>query len=381
MLPLVARKTGKHDDGTIDVDEISPEEIPAELLERVADNWDYLTEVHLQVKRGGSWKLLKSGRRVFQETPPTMAVHDICTHLVGVAKRDAEANGENTRYRARLSCKNGEHPYTRWATVRGYIDDDGALQIVDDGSDRGDDSIRVMTDAVRQANAQTFQAVSVVLQMLNGFKTISDTFNGLLGAAGESYAKHVGSQAEILKVQLEMEQNSHQHKERMAKLDKGFGLLEKPVSRIGDEIIETVVSQMRDSRNKKRRKSKANGKDPAAGRPKRSELADTLDAIFETVPEDTLAKVTEYMTENEWKLIGQARKAATDQIFDATFARFVAVLKQRGNEGTNKWILEMTQLLGQDAIVELGMLIKRIEEKKAARAEAARAAEESAAAD
>jgi len=139
----------KNSDAALDVGEIYPEEIPAELMERVAEHYSGLIEVSLQVKRS-RWQVLRVGKRSFNTQPPSMSVHDICTDLVSAARKDAEQNGEGQRYRARLRCRLDGHEYSRFANVRCILDDGGALTIVDDGDSDTDNPLKVLSDTAQR---------------------------------------------------------------------------------------------------------------------------------------------------------------------------------------------------------------------------------------
>lgn len=364
--------TARNTTGTIDVDEVYPEEIPAELLERVADNHPNLAEVQLQVRRG-RWQTMKRGHRRFASQPPEVGVHDICVHLVKTATLDAEENGEGFRYRARLRCRNGEHEYSRFATVRGVITDDGAFAIVDDsGAGSDDDPMRALLESNRQATETSFRAMEMVLKLTNGYATVGDTFQKLLFSAAEVFAKNVNGQVEVLKVQMEMEQNAAQHKEKMAKMEKGFSMLEGPVGKIGDEIVEHLLGGLR---NKKPGGStRTNGRPRPSARkqsePVRCGYAQTLEDIFSGLPDDKRQQAEEYMSADEWKLINAARKAATDDIFDGIFTRFYSELCTRGDKGTTEWVQRMSEIIGQDNLRSIGMLIQRVEKARAAQQDA-----------
>jgi len=361
----VAKNT---DDHVIDTTEVLPEEIPAELLERVAEHHANLTEVHLQVKRG-TWRSLRNGRRVYgAKPPPSDSVHDICTHLVEVAKRDAELNGEGTRYRARLTCSQGGQHYTRYASVRGVIDSDGALQIIDDEQGGEANLLQAAIAAKQQSDNIAFQCQTMMVQQLQGMAAVATTINSIFEGVGNAFKQHANNQVELLRVQMEMEQNQHAHSERMAKFDRGFGIIEKPVQRIGDEIMDHIITTMREKKNKGKRKPNGSANRRA---PQRSELAQDLDGIFDDLEESKVKQCEELMTADEWRLIQAARRAATDVIFDATFARFVAELKKRGNEGTTKWIRDLSEIVGQEATMRFGMLVKRIEQNNARSAQEA----------
>lgn len=355
--------TAENTESYIDGEEVFPEEIPAELLERVADNHAHLVEVTLQVKRG-KWSTMRTGRQSWTQQPPSTQVHDICTKLIKSAMLDAEKNGEGQRYRARLRCNQNNHEYSRFATVRGVIDDNGAFKIIDDDK-AGDDQnpMRVLIDAKAQSDSVSFQAMNTVLGAVKGYASIADSFNKLLCSAGDVFMKHVSGQGELLRIQMEMEGNKHKHDEKMAKMDKGFGLLERPVTRIGDEIIEHVVSAMRDKRSKTAKGGTGRPR-PAGKTPTRCGYATTLNDVFADLDDAKLEAARKIMSDDEWKLIQTARSATTEPIFDGIFARFYDLLRSRGDEGTSTWVTEIGLVVGQDGMMKIGMLIQRIEKAK-----------------
>lgn len=344
----------------IEGEEIYHEEIPAELLERVSDNHPHLIEVSLQVKRG-RWTTMKIGRQRFADQPPTIVVHDICTKIVEAARRDAEATGDNQKYRARLRCRQNDHEYSRYACVRGVLNDAGAFTIVDDGGTDEADPMRVLVEAKAQSDSVSFQCLQTVLAAVKGYASIADSFNKLLCAAGEVFTKNVSGQADLLRIQMEMEGAKHAHVVQMAKIDKGFGLLEGPVMKIGDEIVDHVVSGMRDKRAKGNAKTASGRPRPASQGATRSGFATTLDDVFANLDETKTKAARDVMSADEWKLIQMARNATTDQIFDGVFQRFVSLLKERGNEGSSKWISQIETIVGNEALMKLAVLIQRIE--------------------
>ena len=364
----------KNTDEVIDVDEVLPEEIPAELLERVSEHHPYLTEIHLQVRRG-SWRLLRHGKRVFKETPPPMAPHDICAHLVTVAAKDADVNGEGIRYRARLRCKQGDLAYTRYAHVRGYLDGSGALQIVDDVNDsEGDSGMASMIRAKEQSDQIAFQSLRAVLDATQATTKLATMVNTLVLGFGEMVAKQAGGEAELLRIKLEMEQAGYQHEEKMKKWDRGFGMLEKPVQRIGDEIMDTVVAAMREKRAKSRERTRKNGRrssttttttEPPKAEPtvqQVSQFAQNLDDVFANLTDSQKKQAQDAMTPDEWKLVQAARKARNDKSFDGIFGRFRDEVAKRGDKGSTEFIGNLGNIVGPEGMIEIGQLFQRIEQ-------------------
>ncbi len=372
----VAKATATGSGSTIDTEEVFPEEIPAELLDRVSENHAFLRSMALQVRRNNTWKHLRAGTRTFQESPPSIPPHDICTLLVRAARLDAEESPgiDLQRYRVRMRCRQGNHEYTKFASVRGFIDDAGDLQIVDDEGGGDESVVKALQASAAAADARcerfagiAFACLDRVMGCVQGFANIASTFNDVLGAAGAQWSTQVNAKVELLRVQMEMEQNAHVHEEKMKKWDKGFSILEGPVGRIGDEIVEFAVEGMKAKRAKQRRErqqARAAGNGSAAPHkeaPPKCEQAETLDDIFGELTEEKIVAVREIMTPDEWKLIEVARRASSTQAFDAAFNRFYALLKQRGDNGTTEWITKIAPLIGKDALTEIGMLIKRIE--------------------
>ena len=353
----------------VDTDAIYPEEIPAELLERVQANHPNLHEVGMQVMRSSKWAAMKIGHRTWSTQPPEHSVHDICVYLVNCAKRDVEVNGEGQRYRARMVCRQGQgSPYTRYAFVRGEMDSDGALRIIDDDANGSgaNDPLRVLLEAKQRSDEISFRALEAMEKTVTGYAAIATAFTAMMTSAGEAYAKSVGGQADLLKVQIELEQNQHHHTEKMAKFDKGFGLLEGPVTKVGDEIVETILHTM---------KQKRQGATPKNGRPRPGGnvrqtcgFAVTLDEVFQSLDADALGKLEALMSPDEWKLIQAARKATDEAIFDNLFGRFYAELRKRDtpedDKGTDKWIASVHAIVGDEGIQALGTLIQRVEMKR-----------------
>ncbi len=368
----VVANTEIEDPTILDVDEVLPEEIPAELLDRVTEHYAHLREIRLQVKRG-SWKLLKRGKRVFQKVPPPMSVHDICLHMVQVAMQDAHEHGDECRYRAQLHCEQNGARYHRYAKVRGLIDTYGALQIIDDHEDSEDTSaLAVMARSKEASDAMLLQSQGMLLKVGAGFERMGTAYTNMLTAAGELFAKAAGAQAEMLRVQMEMESNSQHHKERMAKFDRGFSILEGPASRIGDVIVDHVISKME---NNAKGKGKGKGQQrppkngaraaPGATAHNRCDLAQTLHDVFGGLNEEQRKKCREVLTEDEWKLLEAARRSPTDAEFDGAFGRFRDVLGERGSDGVDDWIAQMVDAMGGEAMGKIGLLIKRIERARA----------------
>lgn len=361
---------------TIDVDEVLPEEIPAELLERIADNHASLHIVALQVRRGGVWKQLRSGTRVFQESPPSMSIHDIACFVVRAARVDAEEVGTDAmRYRVRLRCRENGQEYSRYAAVRGTVDEAGALQIVDDeNSEEGSPAMRMLVEQSNRNAAIAFQSLQAVMGCVKGFADIAATMNSVLEAAGTQWSHQVNSRVALLEVELRMQQDKHQHDEKMRKIDGGLELIKGPIGKIADEVTTTVLDGLRSKRAAQRREkaqARAAGNGAVAKEPTRSEHAEQLDGVFDDLDADKLAAVKAIFTADEWKLIEVARRSTSDAHFDATFGKFVSKFKERGSDGdagTNVVLVRLSQTLGPEAMTDLGDLFKRIAESNAAAA-------------
>ncbi len=211
----MAKATAGNANATIDTNEVLPEEIPAELLERMSENHPNLVRMELQVRRGGHWKLARNGTRSFAESPPQVSVYDLCALLLKVAKQDAETTAaEMTRYRVRMRCRLADHEYSRFANVRGCLDEYGEVQIQDDESADGDATIKALQLSAQQNAAITFQCLNAVMQCTQGFAQIAKTFQDVLGAAGAVWKDQVSGQVDLLRVKLEMEQAGYQHAEK-----------------------------------------------------------------------------------------------------------------------------------------------------------------------
>ncbi len=212
----------------------------------------------------------------------------------------------------------------------------------------------------------SFKALEAMANTVAKFGDIANAFTAMMTSAGEAYAKSVGGQADLLKVQIELEQNQHNHAEKMAKFDKGFGLLEGPVTKVGDEIVEHILHTMK---QKRKADTPKNGRPRPGGKVAQTcGFAVTLDDVFQSLDADTIEKVEALMSPDEWKLIQAARKATDEAIFDNLFGRFYAELRKRDtpedDKGTDKWIAGMAALVGPDGIQGLGTLIQRVELKR-----------------
>jgi hypothetical protein len=381
----------------IDTGEIYAEEIPSELLERVAEHHAQLYEVSLQVKRSGKWSTMRQGKLAWTKQPPSSPVNDICVHLVKLAFADAEQHGEGQRYRARLRCRNNGGEYSRYASVVGVLTDDGAITIVD-APDKDNDPLALLIEAKRQSDEISFRALAAMADTTVRFGSIADAFTRMMVAAGGAYAHSVGGQADLLRVQVELESNKYQHEQKMAKLDKGFGLLERPVQRIGDEIVDTIIASMKSKRAEAARGRPAAGRtagsrarqsgpgtrarttgptvepaDEPADEPETCEYAQTLDGVFAGLSESDLKAAQAHNTADEWACLNEARRSPTTAAFDATFQRFYVELRKRdagGSDGTGAWVQRMREIVGDMGVVTLGRLIQRLEESRKAAAQA-----------
>jgi len=335
--------------------------------------------VSLQVKRS-RWQVLRVGKRSFNTQPPSMSVHDICTDLVSAARKDAEQNGEGQRYRARLRCRLDGHEYSRFANVRCILDDGGALTIVDDGDSDTDNPLKVLSDTAQRYAEISWRclqevrhAVTDVRSTLTGMTEVATSLRDTLTIAGKLAMEGRQGQVELARIQLDLQRESHAFELQKQKIEGGFGLLEGPVSTIGDEIAAHVVENLRRQRQggsaPSGAASSSRARKPGTKGP--CEHALTVNEIFASLDEDKTAKLKTILADDEWTLLQNARNAQTDAMFDQLFDRFYAELRKRDEPGgitIDAWIKQVTEVIGFDSIRKLGTLIKRLEDRKRAAA-------------
>ena len=115
-----------------------------------------------------------------------------------------------------------------------------------------------------------------------------------------------------------------------------------------------------------RSKAKARGKaaapppsEPTPTKPT-SRYAQRLEQALSRVPEEGIAKARALLTEDDWRLIEAARRAADDEEFAAIFTKLGESWTAKGEQATQALMAQLVDALGVQPALALGQLIKEV---------------------
>ena len=338
-----------------------PEEVPTDLYEKVEKNRAWLTELRVQALRRGKWIILRP-RLAFQ--PPVDAdVQWLCEQILNWARADAEqhANGEAERYRARLQIRPAidRPPQYRFANLKTYVDDDGALSLQDDHShveDRGMLSLlseqhkTVMEFHFRALDATTRQIESQAKQA-EGFADVSEAFRSMLFGVAEVAKNNAAGEVERMRIILEGNMAQYEHEENVQKINGLTEVLKKPAEKVAAEFA--VWLRRKASEPKEEKPKEAQSKEPDL-----SPFARKLARIFAEMSPAQTKQTVDLLTTDERDCIENARKARDDRAFSALFHRFYGEIKKRGPEGVDELLVKLQDTMPATSFLSLFELMQ-----------------------
>lgn len=347
----------------MDATEVLPDEVPADLYDKVEKNRAWISEIRLQAMRRGKWILL---RNRLNFTPPMDAdVQWVCEQILGWARTDSEnhANGEAERYRAKITIQvaSDRPPQHRYAMLRTYVDDDGALSLKDDHSsvdERGlmaqiaqdrrqeqDFYFRALDAMTRQIESQAKQA--------EGFADVSEAFRVMLLGVAEVTKNNAAGEAERMRIILEGQIAQYEHEESVEKIRGLTEVLKKPAEKAAAEFAVWLRKKANEPKAKPKAEGKASNEDPNL-----SPFARKLARIFNDMTPAQTQATLELFTSDERDCIDNARKARDDRAFSALFHRFYGEIKKRGEDGVNELLSKLQDTMPAGCFISLFELMQ-----------------------
>ncbi len=322
------------DGDILDVTESVRDELPAELVRKIAQYYGQLRGVKIKSERNGSWRLLKN--RLHLGTPPSdMTVDQIALKVCGMVLEDVDTHGPANNYHAVLECQIGDTDSTtdKYAPLKALIDAEGDLAVYDH-TERGEGPFG---DDSLAANLEPF--VDLAIRSLGAVVEATEGYSGLAGGLEKvlsAVTDNMQKMAETSSTQTEMELRiaeiglrgdalGYDHKERMDRNSKiGEFLMELagPIGGMVEDFVQGnwdlsgVGSPANDAPDG------ATGSGSGSGRaPKPSRLAKDFTSFLEGLNPQQFEAYKGIYQGDEWVCQLESKTAESDAAFGALFTK------------------------------------------------------------
>lgn len=325
----------------LDVEESVRDELPAQLVQKIAQYYGQLRGVKIKAERNGSWRLLKK-RLPLGDPPSDMPVDEIALRICAMVLEDVDAHGPANNYHAVLECQIGDTTATqdKYAPLKALIDSDGDLTIYDhsdrgEGGGFGDDpltaALEAFTDLAIRSLGAVVEATEGYAGVAGGLAKVLDAVTTAQQKMTETSSSQTEMELRIAEIGLRGESLLYEHKEKLDRNSKIGEFLTTLAGPIGEMVEDYVQGNWDLSGGGPTRKPSSAEPSASSGRaPKISRLAKDLAAFLDGLERQQLADYKAIFKGDEWICTEQSRLAETNEAFGALFTKIGDLFVARG---------------------------------------------------